>query len=80
MIKKIIILLAIASPFATYFVYSWLLKMEQKKYPIIKLCIISFVFLILVLTFLRFDNDFSPKTKYSPPRLENGKLIPAESK
>ena len=80
MIKKIIILLAIVSPFVTYFVYSWLLKLEQKKYPIIKLCIISFFFLIFVLTFLRFNDNFSPKTKYTPPKLENGKLIPAENK
>ena len=80
MIKKIIILLAIVSPFVTYFFYSWLLKLEQKKYPIIKLCIISFVFLICVLTFLRFNDNFSPKTKYSPPKVEKGKLIPAENK
>ena len=80
MIKKIILLLAIVGPFALYFFYSWLLKPEKKKYPIIKLSIISFFLLILALAFLRFYGDFSPNTKYSPAKYEDGKLVPAENK
>jgi predicted PurR-regulated permease PerM len=80
MIKKIILLLAIVGPFALYFFYSWLLKLEKKKYPIVKLSIISLFLLILALGFLRFYDDFSPSTKYSPPKYEEGKLVPAENK
>jgi len=80
MIKKIILLLAIVGPFASYFFYTWLLKLEKKKYPIIKLSIISLVLLILALAFLRFYGDFSPNTKYSPAKYEDGKLVPAENK
>ena len=80
MIKKIILLLAIVGPFASYFFYTWLLKLEKKKYPIIKLSIISLFLLILALAFLRFYGDFSPDTKYSPAKYEDGKLVPAENK
>tara|TARA_X000000368_G_C22510033_1_gene484404 strand:+ start:89 stop:331 length:243 start_codon:yes stop_codon:yes gene_type:complete len=80
MIKKIILLLAIVGPFASYFFYTWLLKLEKKKYPIIKLSIISLFLLILALAFLRFYGDFSPNTKYSPAKYEDGKLVPAENK
>ena len=80
MIKKIILLLAILGPFALYFFYSWLLKLEKKKYPIIKLIITSVILLILALGFLRFYGGFAPNTKYSPAKYEDGKLIPAENK
>ena len=80
MIKKIILLLAIVGPFASYFFYTWLLKLEKKKYPIIKLSIISLFLLILALAFLRFYGDFSPNTKYSPAKYEGGELKPAENK
>jgi len=80
MIKKIILLLAIVGPFALYFFYSWLQKLEKKKYPIIKISIISLFLLILALAFLRFYGDFSPNTKYSPAKYEDGKLVPAENK
>ena len=80
MIKKIILLLAIVGPFASYFFYTWLIKLEKKKYPIIKLSIISLFLLILALAFLRFYGDFSPNTKYSPAKYEDGKLVPAENK
>ena len=62
------------------FFYSWLLKLEKKKYPIVKLSIISLFLLILALGFLRFYGDFSPNTKYSPAKYEDGKLVPAENK
>ena len=80
MIKKIILLLAIVGPFALYFFYSWLQKLEKKKYPIVKLSIISLFLLILALAFLRFYGDFAPNTKYSPAKYEDGKLVPAENK
>ena len=80
MIKKIILLLAIVGPFALYFFYFWLLKLEKKRYPIVKLSIISLFLLILALGFLRFYGDFLPSTKYSPAKYEDGKLVPAENK
>ena len=80
MIKKIILLLAIVGPFGLYFFYSWILKLEKKKIPIVKLSIASISLLIAALGFLRFYGDFSPNTKYSPAKYEDGKLVPAENK
>ena len=80
MIKKIIILLAIFGPFGLYFLYSWLLKLEKKKIPILKLSIISIILLFLALGFLRFTGGFNPDSKYSPAKYEDGKLKPAENK
>ena len=80
MIKKIILLLAILGPFILYFFSIWLLKLEKKKYPILKLSITSVLLLIVALGFLRFYGDFSPNTKYTPAKYEDGKLVPAENK
>ena len=80
MIKKIILLVAILGPFGLYFLYSWLLKLEKKKIPIIKLSIASIILLIVALGVLRFYGDFDPRTKYSPAKYEDGELKPAENK
>ena len=80
MIKKIILLLAILGPFGLYFLYSWLLKLEKKNIPIVKLSIATIILLIAALGFLRFYEDFDPNTKYSPAKYEDGKLKPAENK
>tara|TARA_Y100001970_G_scaffold255950_1_gene333179 strand:- start:1397 stop:1639 length:243 start_codon:yes stop_codon:yes gene_type:complete len=80
MIKKIILLLAIVGPFGLYFFYSWLLKLEKKKIPILKLTISSIILLIIALGFLRFSGGFNPDSKYSPAKYEDGELKPAENK
>jgi len=80
MIKKIILLVAILGPFGLYILYSWLLKLEKKKIPIVKLAIASIILLIVVLGFLRFYGDFDPNTKYTPAKYEDGDLKPAENK
>ena len=80
MIKKIILLLAILGPFGLYFLYYWLLKLEKRKIPILRLSIASIVLIIIALGFLRFYGDFAPSTKYSPARYEGGELKPAENK
>ena len=80
MIKKIILLLAIVGPFGLYFLYSWLLKLENKKIPIVKLAITSLILLLIALGILRFYGGFDPNTKYSPAQYEDGKLKPAENK
>ena len=80
MIKKIILLVAILGPFGLYFLYFWLLKLEKKKIPIVKLSIVSIIILVTALGFLRFYGDFDPNTKYSPAKYEDGKLKPAENK
>ncbi len=80
MIKKIILLLAIAGPFGLYFLYTWLLKLENKKIPILKLCLASLILLIFALSFLRFYGGFDPTSKYSPAKYEDGELKPAENK
>ena len=80
MIKKIILLLAIVGPFGLYFFYSWVLKLEKKKIPILKLSIASVILLIIALGFLRYYGGFSPDTKYSPAKYEDGELKPAENK
>ena len=53
MIKKIILLVAILGPFGLYFLYSWLLKLEKKKIPIVKLTIASVILLIIALGKIR---------------------------
>ena len=78
MIKKIILLLAIIGPFGLYFFYSWLLKLEKKKIPIVKLSITSIILLMVALGFLRFYGGFDPNTKYSPAKYEDGELKPAK--
>ncbi len=80
MIKKIILLLAIVGPFGLYFIYSWLLKLKNKKIPVLKLSIASIILLIVALGFLRFSGGFNPNTKYSPAKYEDGELKPAENK
>ena len=80
MIKKIILLLAIVGPFGLYFLYSWLLKLENKKIPILKLSLASVILLLIDLGFLRFSAGFDPNTKYSPAKYEDGELKPAENK
>ena len=80
MIKKIILLVAIFGPFGLYFLYSWLLKLEKKKIPIVKLSIASIILLMVALGFLRVYGGFDPNTKYSPAKYEGGKLKPAENK
>ena len=80
MIKKIILLLAVFGPFGLYILYSWVLKLEKKKIPILKLTIASIILLIIALGFLRFSAGFDPNTEYSPAKYEDGKLKPAENK
>jgi len=80
MIKKIILLLAILGPFGLYFFYSWLLRLKNKKVPILKLSIASIILLLIALGYLRFYGGFDPNTKYSPATYEDGELKPAENK
>ena len=80
MIKKIILLLAIVGPFGLYFLYSWLLKLEKKKIPVVKLSIASVILLLIALGYLRFSGGFDPNTEYSPAKYEDGELKPAENK
>ena len=80
MIKKIILLLAIISPFVGYYFTIYLLKFEKKKIPVLKLSILSLVLLVSVLIFFRYFSHISPDTKYYPPKTEDGKVVPAENK
>ena len=79
MIKKIVLLLVILGPFITYYFLTLLVKLENKKYPITKLAIISLFLLILTLGFFRHYGDFSPNTKYTPAEYKDGKLVPAKN-
>jgi len=56
-----------------------LIQLSEKKLPFLPLALISLVLLILTLVYFRFDNSFLPDTKYSPPKMENGKVKPAEN-
>ena len=80
MIKKIILLIALLSPFVGYYLTVYILKFESKRIPILKLSIASVVLIILVLAFFRYQSHISTNTKYFPPKVENGKIIPAENK
>ena len=60
MTKKIILLLAIVGPFVAYFLYSRLLRLNKKKYPIKILALISSILLVVSLGSLRFYDNYSP--------------------
>ena len=60
MTKKIILLFSIISPFIIYFFYSSLIKLKNKKYPVIKLTMTSIVLLILALSSLRYYDNYAP--------------------
>ena len=79
MIKKIILILAIISPFIGYYFTVYLLKFENKKIPVLKLSILSLNLLLSVLIFFRYFSHISPDTKYYPPKVEDGKGVPAKN-
>ena len=60
MTKKIILLFSIISPFIIYFFYASLIKLKNKKYPVIKLTMTSIVLLILALSSLRYYDNYAP--------------------
>ena len=55
------------------------LRASDKKIPFLALSLTSLILLILTLVYFRFDGSFLPDTKYSPPKMENGKVKPAEN-
>ena len=79
MTKKILIILSILAPFITFYFIKIAFKLSNRKVPFITLSVASLILLILTLVYFRFDNNFSPDTKYSPPKMENGKIKPAEN-
>ena len=79
MIKKIILLLAILGPFVTYYFLTLLLKFEKKKYPVLKLSVASLFLLLLALGLFRYYGGFSPETKYTPAKYEDGELVPPKN-
>ena len=60
MIKKILLLFAILSPFISYFFYTKLSKVSGKKYPIITLSIIGLILVLVSLGSLRFYDNYLP--------------------
>ena len=74
MIKKILVILAIISPFLIFYLSNLILR-KKTRYPIIKLSIISIILLLSILLYFRFLDDTKPGEKYNPPKLENGKII-----
>ena len=60
MLKKIILLFSITSPFILYFFYTKFIKLKKKKYPIIKLSVISILLIIGSLSSLRYYDNYSP--------------------
>jgi len=79
MTKKILIILSILAPFITFYLFKFAFKLSDKKIPFLALSLTSLILLILTLVYFRFDNSFLPDTKYSPPKMENGKVKPAEN-
>jgi hypothetical protein len=75
MLNKIIILIAILAPFIIFYISKKLVKKSEGKWPVIKLSLISLLFLICALLYFRFANDAPAGKQYIPPKLENGKVI-----
>ena len=79
MTKKILIILSILAPFITFYLIKFAFKLSTRKVPFFTLSVASLILLILTLVYFRYDNNFSPDTKYSPPKMENGKIKPVEN-
>ena len=79
MTKKILIILSFLAPFITFYLIKFAFKLSEKKLPFLPLALISLILLILTLVYFRLDNSFLPDTKYTPPKMENGKVKPAEN-
>ena len=60
MFKKIILLLSISAPFIIYFLYTKLLKINKRKYPVKLLSLISIILIMVSLGSLRFFDNYSP--------------------
>ena len=60
MIKKIILLLAIVTPFVAYFFYIRFMRSNKKKHPIKILALISVILVVISLGSLRFYENYSP--------------------
>jgi len=63
MTKKIILLLAIAGPFITYFFYIRIARLSKKKYPIRVLSLISVILIAVSLGSLRLYDNYPPDLK-----------------
>ncbi|MAW01498.1 MAG: hypothetical protein CMI81_01220 [Candidatus Pelagibacter sp.] len=74
MLKKILILISILTPFIIFYFSNLILK-KKSKYPVIKLSLISIFLLLCVLLYFRFSDDTKPGEKYDPPKLKNGQII-----
>ena len=61
MTKKIILLLAIAAPFVSYFFYTQIMGLNKKKFPVKILTLISAILIVISLGSLRFYNNYSPE-------------------
>ena len=79
MTKKILIILSILAPFITFYLIKFAFKLSEKKLPFFPLALISLILLILTLIYFRFECSFLQDTKYTPPKMENGKVKPAEN-
>ena len=76
MTKKILIILSILAPFITFYLIKFAFKLSDKKIPFLALSLTSLILLILTLVYFRLDGSFLPDTKYTPPKMENGKVKP----
>ena len=67
------------SSFYNFYLIKIAFKLSDKKIPFLALSLTSLILLILTLVYFRFDGSFLPDTKYTPPKMENGKVKPAEN-
>ena len=58
-----------------YYISIVLIKKTPKQWPVVKLASASLLLLLAVLLFYRFVNDAPAGLQYTPPKLENGKVI-----
>jgi len=75
MLNKIIILISILAPFVIFYISGVVVKKTNGKWPIIKLSLASLLLLACALVYFRFSSDAPAGKQYTPPKLENGKVI-----
>ncbi len=84
MSKLLFMVLPMLLPFVLYGIYRWGAARRARRglseVPWIMLFAASIVLVIIGLATLRYLSGYEPGLNYAPARLENGRIVPAETK
>ncbi len=80
MLGKILLITPIIIFFILFFAFNYIgflkkFNSKSKSFPLILTSMLIMIFFISLLTFFAIFDGYSIKSKYTPPYVENGKLI-----